>query len=167
MTIHQSWDTASKADEHHDYSVCTTWGSVGDKLYLLDVDRGRRDFPQLKRRVVELARQWKPRTILIEDKGSGTALIQQLRSEHHGIPYPVAFEPKEDKVTRLHAESARIEAGQVFLPTQAPWLDELRTELAAFPQGRNDDQVDSMSQFLAWHFGRRSRSMVLVPIAGF
>jgi predicted phage terminase large subunit-like protein len=167
MTIHQSWDTASKADEHHDYSVCTTWGSVGDKLYLLDVDRGRRDFPQLKRRVVELARQWKPRTILIEDKGSGTALIQQLRSEHHGIPYPVAFEPKEDKVTRLHAESARIEAGQVFLPAQAPWLDELRTELAAFPQGRNDDQVDSMSQFLAWHFGRRSRSMVLVPIAGF
>lgn len=62
MTIHQSWDTASKADEHHDYSVCTTWGAIGDSLYLLDVDRDRRDFSALKRRIVDLAREWKTRT---------------------------------------------------------------------------------------------------------
>lgn len=166
MTIHQSWDTASKPDEHHDYSVCTTWGVVGDRLYLLDVDRARRDFPTLKRRVVELARHWNPRTIIIEDKGSGTSLIQQLRSEPNGIPYPVAFVPKEDKITRLHAGSARIEAGHVWLPDRASWLDALRMELAAFPQGRHDDQVDSVSQFLAWYFERQGRVMQRVPIGG-
>lgn len=166
MTIHQSWDTASKAEEHHDFSVCTTWGTIGDDIYLLDVDRARRDFPSLKRRIVELARQWKTRTILIEDKGAGTSLIQQLRTEHHGIPYPTAFLPKDDKLTRLHAQSARIEAGHVFLPERAAWLEELRIEIASFPQGRHDDQVDSISQFLAWFFARRSGRMRQVPISG-
>lgn len=166
LRICQSWDTASKADEHHDYSVCTTWGILGDKFYLLDVDRARRDFPALKRRVVELARHWRAQTILIEDKGSGTALIQQLRSESHGTPFPTAFLPKDDKLTRLHAQSARIEAGHVYLPEKAPWLEDLRVELAAFPQGRHDDQVDSISQFLAWFFERRGRGMQIIRLAG-
>ncbi len=84
--------------------------------------------------MIELARQWQPRTLLIEDKGSGTALIQQLRAEANGIAYPTAFVPREDKLTRLHAQSARIEAGHVYLPERAPWRDGLRTELAAFPR---------------------------------
>ncbi len=166
MVIHQSWDTASKPEEHHDYSVCTTWGVVGDALYLLDVDRQRLDFPSLKRRVIELARHWQPRTLLIEDKGSGTALIQQLRAEANGIVYPTAFVPREDKLTRLHAQSARIEAGHVHLPERAPWLDDLRTELAAFPQGRHDDQVDAISQFLAWHFERMARTIRTIRLGG-
>lgn len=70
-----SRDTASKAGEQHDFSVCTTWGVAGGDLYLLDVDRARRDSPFLKRRIVELAIQWNARNIIIEDKGSGTSLI--------------------------------------------------------------------------------------------
>lgn len=167
MRVFQSWDTASKPEEHHDYSVCTTWGAVDDRLFLLDLDRSRRDFPSLKRRVVELAQFWRPSTLIIEDKGGGTALIQQLRSEQHGIPRPTAFLPKEDKLTRLHAQSARIEAGHVVLPKQAPWLGDLKAELAAFPQGRHDDQVDSISQFLAWFFEQNSRRIRLVKIGGF
>jgi predicted phage terminase large subunit-like protein len=131
------------------------------------VERGRLDFPSLKRRVVELARHWQPRSLLIEDKGSGTALIQQLRAESNGITYPTAFIPKDDKLTRLHAQSAWIEAGHIWLPEQALWLEDLRVEIASFPQGRNDDQVDSISQFLAWHFSRRSKSVQLVQLAGF
>ena len=137
-------------------------GAVGDQLYLLDIDRARRDFPSLKRRVVELARQWKLRSIIIGDKGSGTSLIQQLRSEHNGIPYPVPFSPKEDKIIRLHAGSARIEAGHVWLPERAAWLGDLQMELAAFQQGRHDDQVDSISQFLAWLFERRRGTMQII-----
>jgi len=159
MKIYQSWDTASKADEHCDHSVCTTWGAVGDQLYLLDVDRGRHDFPALKRRIIDLARHWRPAALIIEDKAAGTALIQQLRHEHHDIPHPIAFTPTEDKVTRLHAQSARIEAGHVVLPERAVWLDELRTELVQFPQARHDDQVDSISQFLCWFFDHRSRGV--------
>ena len=166
LTVVQSWDTASKADQHHDYSVCTTWGIRGDDLFLLDLERARFDFPSLKRRVVDLARQWQAQTLLIEDKGSGTALIQQLRSEPNGICYPTAFVPKDDKLTRFHAQSAWIEAGHVWLPEQASWLEELRLELASFPQGRNDDQVDSISQFLAWHFSRKGSAVQLVKLGG-
>lgn len=166
MAICQSWDTASKPDEHCDYSVCTTWGIHGDDLYLLDVDRARLSFPALKRRVVELARHWQPRTLLIEDKGSGTALIQQLRTEANDIPYPTAFVPRDDKLTRFHAQSARIEAGHVLLPEHAPWLEDLRIELASFPQGRNDDQVDAISQFLSWHFQRKNKTVQLIKLSG-
>ena len=166
MTIYQSWDTASKAEEHHDYSVCTTWGVAGDDYYLLDVERARLDFPSLKRRVIELAQHWKPRSLIVEDKGAGTALIQQLRSEAHGIVYPTAFVPRDDKITRLHAQSARIEAGHVWLPQQAPWLEDLRIEFASFPRGRHDDQVDSVSQFLAWFFERRGRGGVQIVQLG-
>jgi len=166
MVIYQSWDTASKPDEHCDFSVCTTWGVLGDDLYLLNVDRRRMDFPELKRRVIELARHWEPRSIIIEDKGSGTALIQQLRAEHNSITRPTAFLPKEDKVTRLHAQSARIEAGHVWLPDNASWLEDLRIELSSFPNGRHDDQADSISQFLSWFSDMRSRTVQLVPLSG-
>jgi predicted phage terminase large subunit-like protein len=151
---------------HVRLSVCTTWGICGDNLFLLDVERARLDFPSLKRRVIDLAKQWLPRTILIEDKGSGTALIQQLRSESHGIPFPTAYVPRDDKLTRLHAQSAQIEAGHVHLPERASWLDDLRSEIAAFPQGLHDDQVDSFSQFLAWHFEWRSRVAQQVRLVG-
>lgn len=166
MAIYQSWDTASKPDQHCDFSVCTTWGVRGDDLYLLDVERKRMDFPELKRRVIDLGRHWQPRSIIIEDKGSGTALLQQLRMEANGIVRPTAFMPKEDKVTRLHAQSARIEAGHVWLPQAAPWLDDLRIELSSFPNGRYDDQADSISQFLSWHFDMRSRGVQIVRIGG-
>lgn len=166
MSIYQSWDTASKPDEHCDYSVCTTWGVIGSDLHLLDIHRARLDFPSLKRAVISLAQQWRPHAIIIEDKGTGTALIQQLRAEAHGIAYPTAFVPKDDKITRLHAQSARIEAGNVWLPQQEQWLEDLRAELAAFPHGRHDDQVDSISQFLAWHFERMGRQMRRLRIGG-
>ena len=167
LIIYQSWDTASKPEENCDFSVCTTWGVIGDDLYLLDINRARLDFPSLKRRVIDQAKQWRPRSIIVEDKGTGTSLIQQLRSESHGIPYPTAFLPKDDKITRLHAQSARIEAGHVWLPERAPWLEDLRVELASFPQGRHDDQVDSISQFLAWHFERKGQKMHIVALGGF
>ena len=166
LHIVQFWDTASKSVEHHDYSVCATWGTRGDDLLLLDIERGRRDFPSPERRIVELATQWSDRHIIIEDKGSGRSLIQQLRTEHHGIPYPAAFLPKDDKITRLPAQSARIEAGHVWLPERASWLDDLRAEIASFPHGRHDDQVDSISQFLSWRSDMRLLGVQFARIGG-
>ena len=63
---------------------------------------------------------------------------------------PIAFDPEGDKVTRMHAQSAQIESGCVFLPRFTSWLGDFQAELLQFPHGRHDDQVDSMSQFLAW-----------------
>jgi predicted phage terminase large subunit-like protein len=92
--------------------------------------------------------------VLIEDKGSGTHLIQDLRRVSGGVR-PIGIVPKGDKVTRMAAHAAKIEAGHVLLPDRASWLGDFRAELLAFPSGRYDDQVDSLSQFLTWRDERK------------
>ena len=163
--VTQSWDTASKAEEIHDWSACTTWLRRGADHYLLDVWRGRLDYPSLKRQVVALARRWRADVVLIEDKGSGTQLIQDLRAE--GVVRPIAILPEGDKRTRFYTQCAKIEAGHVLLPAAAPWLDAFRRELLQFPHGRHDDQVDSVSQYLAYrsalHLPRPTSSLWAVP----
>lgn len=147
-SIVQSWDTASKVGEMNDYSVCTTWLVQDEAYYLLDLHRERLDMPNLRRRAIALHDHYRPEAVLIEDKASGTALIQEL---HHTTRMPViAVEPQGDKVVRAGAQAMRIEGGQVYLPTTAPWLDELQREVLAFPHGTHDDQVDSLSQFLIY-----------------
>jgi predicted phage terminase large subunit-like protein len=146
--ILQSWDTANKSGELNDYSVCTTWGVAGGKYYLLDVFRRRLDYPDLKRAVWEQARKYRHPKVLIEDKGSGTQLIQELKRE--GLLYIHGYEPPTgaDKVMRLFAQSHHFESGKVMLPATASWLDEYRRELTAFPGSKHDDQVDSTTQAL-------------------
>lgn len=146
--IIQSWDTGTKAGESNDYSVCTTWLMRGKNYYLLDVFRKRLEYPDLRRAILSLAATHTATTVLIEDAGTGAPLIQDLRRE--GRLRPIAIRPERDKIVRLEAQSAVIEAGHVLLPAKAPWLDEFRAEILAFPHGRYDDQVDSVSQFLAW-----------------
>ncbi len=165
--IVQSWDTASKASELADYSVCTTWQIKGHQYYLLDVCRKRLEYPELRKAIVEQAQKFKARTILIEDTASGTALIQDIRSLNApGLDRPIAVKPDDDKVMRLSRQSAKIEAGSVYLPRKAPWLDEFKRELVAFPQAAHDDQVDSLSQFLNWIDERSRRTLRQVPLSG-
>ena len=147
--IVQSWDTASKAGELNDYSVCTTWLVKGKDYYLRDVLRERLNYPDLRRAVIEQAQGHVASDIIIEDKGSGSALIEDLKYEP-GIPRPIAFTPEGDKTTRMSAQSARIEGKQVHLPRRESWLENFRAELLQFPHGKHDDQVDSLSQFLNW-----------------
>ncbi len=144
----QSWDTAMKPDQRNDPSVCTTWLEHKGLIYLMDVTRERVIYPDLKRLVVRLATHFRADVVIIEDKGSGTSLIQDLKYE--GSLHPIAFTPKLDKLTRMDAQTAKIEAGQVLLPRDAPWLATFLEEILSFPGSRHDDQVDSMSQFLAW-----------------
>jgi len=153
--IVQSWDTASKASPSHDYSVCTTWLMHGADYYLLDVLRLRLEYPDLRRRILSHAEARGATAVLIEDAGSGTGLIQDLK--HDGKLRPIGIRPDGDKVVRLEAQSAVIEAGHVLLPEAAPWLGDFQLEILAFPYGRHDDQVDSLSQFLAWAAAQRRR----------
>ncbi len=146
--IVQSWDTASKASSNNDYSVCTTWLIDRKDYYLLDVLRGRFEYPDLRRRILAHAEAFGATTVLIEDAGSGTPLIQDLRSERR--LRPIAIRPEGDKIVRMEAQSALIEAGHVFVPESAPWLGDFQSEMMAFPNGRHDDQIDSVSQFLGW-----------------
>jgi predicted phage terminase large subunit-like protein len=155
----QSWDTANKPTELSDHSVCTTWGAKGGHLYLLHVLRERLDYPGLKRAVLEQARLHRAGTVVIEDKASGTQLIQELvAAGMHGV---AAYRPTGDKVMRLHAQTATIENGFVLLPREAPWLDGYVHELLTFPKGRHDDQVDSTAQALDWFRQRASEPGML------
>jgi predicted phage terminase large subunit-like protein len=141
----QSWDVANKQGEENDYSVCTTWVVHENKYYLKDRLRGRFDFPTLRRKVSEQAKLHKASQVLIEDAGFGTALIQEFKTADFSV---VAVKPEYDKKIRMAIQSAKFENGQVFLPKEAPWLPDLEDELFAFPNGRHDDQVDSISQAL-------------------
>jgi len=144
----QSWDTANKSTELNDYSVCTTWGQKNKKIYLLHVLRRRMDYPDLKRAVREQAERFRPATVLIEDKASGTQLIQELiRDCVYGV---TRYEPTMDKVMRMHSVTSTIENKFVFLPTEADWRAAYVHELTTFPSGKHDDQADSTSQALDW-----------------
>ena len=147
-SIIQSWDTANKCTELSDYSVCTTWGYKKKRFYLLDVLRQRLDYPRLKRAVCSQAKRFLPTNILIEDKASGTQLIQDLIRD--GICNVTRYEPHMDKIMRLHSVTSTIENGFVYLPTEAEWLAVYLQELTTFPNGKHDDQADSTSQALDW-----------------
>jgi predicted phage terminase large subunit-like protein len=110
--------------------------------------RRRLEYPDLKRAVCDQHARLRPDVVLIEDRASGTQLIQELVAL--GLHAVTRYRPQTDKVMRMHAQTATIENGFVNLPQAAPWLAEYLHELAVFPNGRHDDQVDSTAQFLDW-----------------
>jgi predicted phage terminase large subunit-like protein len=158
--IVQSWDTASKANKTNNFSVCTTWLMRDADYYLLDVLRQRLEYPDLRRRILAHAEAYAATAVLIEDASSGAPLIQDLI--HEGKLRPIPVRPDHDKIVRLEAQSAVIEAGHVLLPETAPWLGDFLLEILSFPYGRYDDQVDSLSQFLTWASSQRRHR--LTPI---
>ena len=146
--IIHSWDTASKDGVLNDYTACTVWGVRKDGFYLLDALNQRLEFPQLRAKVRELGERDSPDYVLIEDKASGQALIQDLRAET-SLPIK-AINPKSDKLTRLSACTPYFETGNVYLPEYAHWLEDYIQQLCLFPNAKLDDMVDSTSQFLIW-----------------
>lgn len=146
--IFQSWDTACKTSDLNDYSVCTTWGLFQKHLYLLHVLRERLDYPSLRKRVELQADLYKAKNIVIEDRSSGTQLIQDLQAD--GVHTATKYESQLDKVMRMRTVSPTIANGFVHIPEKAIWLAEYLHEMSGFPKGKYDDQVDSTSQALDW-----------------
>ena len=127
--IVQSWDTASSISEIASYSVgLTAHIDKTGTIRILDLVRGRWEFPDLQRQVIAAARHHHPKCILIEDHASGTALQHNLKPQGLAV---IAVKPKGDKVMRMHAHTATLEARKVLLPKSAPWVDELICELLA------------------------------------
>jgi predicted phage terminase large subunit-like protein len=149
--IIQSWDTAAKDGAQNDWSVCTTWLVTEENYYLLDLVRDRFEYPLLRDTAIELAKRFKPDEILIEDASTGTALAQELRDNANCYVNPIKID--HDKVGRLYVQQGKFAAGRVWFPRNARFLPELEAELLTFPQSRHDDQVDSVSQALAYDGG--------------
>ena len=151
----QSYDTAYSKKETADFSVITTWGvfypdvDSGANIILLGMRKGRYDFPELKRVAMEEYKYWNPDNVLIEAKATGVTLQQELRKQ--GIPVtmytPGGRKSGTDKVSRVNSVAPMLEAGMCWVP-DTDWADELVEECAAFPNGDNDDMVDSTTQAL-------------------
>jgi predicted phage terminase large subunit-like protein len=143
-----SWDLTFKDTAGSDYVVGQVWGQLGAQAWLLDQVRARMGFVETCEAVARMARKW-PQAMekLVEDKANGPAVIDYLK---RSIPGIVPIEPDGSKVARAHAVTPLFEAGNVFFPDPsiAPWAPDLEFELAAFPMGANDDQVDALTQAL-------------------
>jgi predicted phage terminase large subunit-like protein len=120
----------------------------GKDLFLLGVFRRRLEYPALKRAVREQQSLFKATEVLIEDKASGTQLIQESIAD--GCYGVTRYQPECDKIMRTNAQTGMIEGGFVHIPETAPWLAEYLHEMTVFPKGKHDDQVDSTAQFLDW-----------------
>ena len=148
--ILQSYDTAFSKKQTADYSAITTWGVFQpeeggpDHVVLLDAQRGRWNFPELKEVAFEEYEYWEPDMVLVEAKATGTPLIDELRLR--GIP-ALGFSPGKgsDKVTRMHMVAPLFEAGMVWAPEDKSFADDVIEEVVSFPNGDNDDFCDSMT----------------------
>ncbi len=153
-----SLDTATKTNPEHDYSVCTIWNCRPDAHFLLDVWRAKVEYPQLKASIIDLYHRYGGTHLLIEEHGNGASLLQELN--HQGLP-AIACHPTKNKESRLISATSHIESGQMRLPSEATWLAAFETELLSFPNGKHDDQVDSVSQYFSWVRDRGSQSLVV------
>lgn len=158
-------DTAQKTAERNDYSVFQCWGMGEDgRIYLLDQMRGKWEADELKRRAKDFWHKHKPtetfkvgplRVMKIEDKASGTGLIQQIRSEGN-IPVK-AIERHRDKLVRAMDGQPYLEGGLVCIPEEASWVSDYVSEFEAFTADdthAHDDQIDPTLDAIAEMLGK-------------
>ncbi len=151
----QSWDPAITERITADYSVGMTWGFRDGDWYLLDVIRIQVAFTTLTERVIAWHRHWRADALIIEGASIGLALYQQVKAAN--LPGALRCPtPTSSKIDRLAGHTVQLQSGGFLLPASAEWLPALRHELQAFPDGRNDDQVDALTQFLEFAFDNRA-----------
>ncbi len=153
-----SVDTAgwNDKDPTSDYAVAAVWLTDGKDFYVPDVLRGRWQYPQVERAVLELHAEYRV-PIVVEDVPWARPLIQRLQSQVSGV-IPFQIEGRS-KLARLGAVAPLGEAGNCYLPKTGAWVDEFIEEHAAFPTGAHDDQVDTTSMALLWLQRRQFRVM--------
>ena len=146
----QSIDTAFLKKESADYSAITTWGvfnnqDEGQQAILLDAQRGRWEFPELKEKAHRLAIRYNADKVLIEAKAAGIPLYHELFRV--GIPV-TNWTPSRgnDKYARVHSVSPIFEGGRIWAPMHRHYAQEVVEECASFPHGDHDDYVDSTTQ---------------------
>jgi len=129
------------------FVVIQAWAQRGPDAHLIDQARGHWGFTETVGQVRAFVARFHPSAVLVEDKANGSAVIDQLRRDVSGL---IPVEPEGSKVARAHAVTGFWEAGNVWLPEQAPWLPDYLGELLSFPAAPNDDQVDATTQALRY-----------------
>jgi predicted phage terminase large subunit-like protein len=152
-------DTALKVKECNDYTAIALWGiTTHNELYLIDMLHGKWEAPDLERQFISFWNKWrkgigitKPNSVYIEDKASGTGLIQSIKRQG-GVPV-IAYEPEKDKLTRVMDVTPYIESGCLYLPIGKEYQisKDLLSECVAFTADdshAHDDMVDCMTMAL-------------------
>ena len=143
-----SLDSAAEKHNRADYTSLTTWGvffndeTSQHELILLNAVKDRFEFPELKAMCLEHYNTWEPDAFIVEKKSSGTAVYQELRRMGIAVSEYTPHRGSGDKYARLNAVADMISSGLVWVP-ETRWADDLVDEIASFPYGSNDDQVDS------------------------
>ncbi len=144
--IVQSWDPAAVPGDSNDYSVCMTFGLLGNYIDLLDVHREKCVLPDLLKVASHLRHCWKPNVVLVETVGVGRGLFDHLNRENpQGMR---SIYPDLGKLERMAIQSPMIERGEVRLQPNATYREPFLSEVVSFPNGTYDDQVDALSQAL-------------------
>lgn len=159
----QSWDMTFKDTKKGSFVVGQVWARQGAMKFLLDQKRDRLNFPNTVQAVRSTTAEWPlTKDKLVEDKANGPAVIDTLKSEIPGI---IAIAPDGTKEARASAVTWTIEAGDVYLPHPGvcPWVWDFLLECAGFPLGKNDDQVDAMSQALNRLNAKRAKAVAAKP----
>ena len=163
IQIVQCWDTAQEIGKSNDWTVCTTWAEYETGYYLLDIWRKRVQYPELVKQIYILNNEYSADAILVENKSSGVALIQELKRD--AKLDVIGVEPKQrSKQVRLLSVIPAIESRRVKLPDpkyiKADWLESFLDECAGFDSYPYDDQVDSM--VYALEYMRRGHPMISI-----
>lgn len=151
-----SVDCASSMGTNADYTAIVVALHCGHHVYLRHVRRGKWEFPALAQQVQQVCEQYAPQMVLVENKSNGQALIPYLRKQAEWKWSITPIEPKGSKAERLYAQTHWLEGGRVLLPAAADWLQAFVGELLGFDdttaakKGQHDDQVDALSQLLAY-----------------
>lgn len=159
--VFQSWDTNIVAGGSS-FAVGMVLGVYNADIYLLDVVRGKWGFNDLVSEFEKLSAKWPTAYCkLVENKANGPAMHEVLR---HKIPGIVLVEPEGGKEIRAMAAEPMLRAGNVYIP--APelnilWVEPFIAECANFPNAENDDQVDTMSQGIAYVMRKRGTMLRL------
>jgi len=159
IKVIQSIDCAEKKSITNDYTVITTWLQFKKAFYLIDLARKRVNYPELRELLVYQHAKHCSDLILIEDKSSGTPLIQDLRRSTT-LPI-IAIEPTGSKEIRADTIQSHFVCQSVFFPLKAHFMEELTKELLMFPNVKHDDQVDSLTQAITY-MGRPRNSLIVV-----
>lgn len=158
-----SVDCAAKVNERADWTIVQVWGETQNRHhYLIHQERKKVVFNDMISLIEKTAIKWDVDRILVEDKGQGTAYLQargETQAQRRLAPAPlIAIDPgQQSKEFRFDEVCPLIEAGEVHLPERAEWIDGFVREVAQFPEGAHDDQVDGMTQYLRWAKGTRTK----------
>jgi predicted phage terminase large subunit-like protein len=146
--IVQSWDPAFVDNETAAFTVCTTWGILGHKLYLINVFRKRLEFHQVEPAIISMKQKYNANFVILEVAGFGAAIGNSLLKREGVRSWFLWITPTLGKVDRAIAQTPKLERKYIYLPVAADWLEIFESELAAFPFCKYLDQVDSMVHFL-------------------